>query len=68
MDTENTNFYRTREKTVPEFPAQMEQNINDYLAGGSVVTGECLNALNPSNPPPPLSVRFTDRGAASQRP
>jgi membrane carboxypeptidase/penicillin-binding protein len=53
---------------VPEFPAQMEQNINDYLAGGSVVTGESLNALNPSNPPPPLSVGFTDRGEASQRP
>ncbi|MGE5817375.1 MAG: transglycosylase domain-containing protein [Deltaproteobacteria bacterium] len=53
---------------VPEFPAQMEQNINDYLAGGSVVTGESLNAFNPSNPPPPLSVGFTDRGKASQWP
>jgi hypothetical protein len=51
---------------VPEFPAQMEQNINDYLAGGSVVTGESVRALNPSNPPP-LSVDFTDRGEASQR-
>jgi penicillin-binding protein 1A len=52
---------------VPQFPAQMEQNINDYLAGGSVVTGESPNELNPSNPPPPLSVGFTDRGEASQR-
>jgi penicillin-binding protein 1A len=40
---------------VPQFPAQMEQNITDYLAA-SVVTGESLNALNPSNRPPPLSV------------
>jgi penicillin-binding protein 1A len=52
---------------VPTFPAQMEQNINDYLAGGSVVTGESLRALHPINPLPPLSVRFTDRGEASQR-
>jgi penicillin-binding protein 1A len=52
---------------VPTFPAQMEQNINDYLAGGSVATGESLSALNPSNQPPPLSVRFTDRGEGFQR-
>jgi membrane carboxypeptidase/penicillin-binding protein len=53
---------------VPEFPAQMEQNINDYLAGGALVTGESLNTLNPSNPPPSVSVGFTDRSEASQRP
>jgi penicillin-binding protein 1A len=52
---------------VPEFPAQMEQNINDYLAGGSVVTGESLRELHPINPPVPLSVRFMDRNATSQR-
>ena len=52
---------------VPTFPAQMEQNINDYLAGGSVVTGESLSALNPSNPPPPLSVRFEDGSVTNQR-
>lgn len=52
---------------VPQFPPQMEQNINDYLSGGSVVTGESPNELSPSNPPPPLSVGFTDRGEASQR-
>jgi membrane carboxypeptidase/penicillin-binding protein len=53
---------------VPTFPAQMEQNINDYLAGDSIAKGESLSALNPSNPPAPLSVRFTDRGEAQQRP
>jgi membrane peptidoglycan carboxypeptidase len=52
---------------VPKFPPQMEQNINDYLAGGSVVTGESLSALNPSNPPPPLSVRFEDGSATNQQ-
>jgi membrane carboxypeptidase/penicillin-binding protein len=52
---------------VPTFPAQMEQNINDYLAGGSIAKEESLTGLNPSNPPPPLSVRFTDGGQASQR-
>ncbi len=52
---------------VPEFPPQMEQNINDYLAGDSIAKGESLTGLNLSNPPPPLSVRFTDRGEASQR-
>ena len=52
---------------VPEFPAQMEQNINDYLAGDSIAKGESLAGLKPSNPPAPLSVRFTDGGEASQR-
>ena len=52
---------------VPEFPAQMEQNINDYLTGGSMAKGESLTALDPSNPPAPLSVRFADGGEASQR-
>jgi penicillin-binding protein 1A len=45
-----------REKLVgpaPTFPAQMEQNINDYLAGGSVATGESLSALHPISPSPP---------------
>ena len=51
---------------VPEFPAQMEQNISDYLAGGTVATGESLSEINPSNPPAPLSVRLTDRGEAFQ--
>jgi len=52
---------------VPEFPAQMEQNINDYMAGESVANGESLSARNPLNPPPLVSVRFTDRGEAAQR-
>jgi penicillin-binding protein 1A len=51
---------------VPTFPAQMEQNINDYLAGGSIAKEESLSALNPLNPPASLSVRFTDRGEAIQ--
>jgi penicillin-binding protein 1A len=46
---------------VPEFPAQIEQRISDYLKGNSV------SPLNPSNPPTPLSVRFADGGEASQR-
>jgi penicillin-binding protein 1A len=52
---------------VPAFPTQMEQNINDYLAGGAVVTGESLSALHPANQPPPLSVRFRDGGEGFQR-
>jgi penicillin-binding protein 1A len=52
---------------VPTFPAQMEQNISDYLTGDSIAKGESLSAPNPSNLPAPLSVRFTDRGEASQR-
>jgi membrane carboxypeptidase/penicillin-binding protein len=39
---------------VPEFPAQIEQRISDYLKGDSV------SPLNPSNPPTPLSVRVAD--------
>src|SRR6185295_1496358 len=31
---------------VPQFPAQMEQNINDYLASRRPVTEESINALN----------------------
>jgi len=30
---------------VPQFPAQMEQNINDYLAAGSVPTAEFQELL-----------------------
>jgi penicillin-binding protein 1A len=52
---------------VPKFPAQMEQSINDYLAGGSNAKRESLPGLNPSNPPSPLSARFADGGEASQR-
>ncbi|MBF8254903.1 MAG: hypothetical protein HW373_1598 [Deltaproteobacteria bacterium] len=52
---------------VPTFPVQIEQNINDYLAGGAVVTGEFLSALNTSNQPQPLSVRFRDGGEGFQR-
>ena len=58
-----------REKLVgpaPTFPAQMEQNINDYLAGGSIAKGESVTVPNASNPPAPFSVRFTDRGEAIQ--
>ena len=59
-----------REKLVgpaPTFPAQMEQNISDYLAGDSIAKGESLTGLNPANPPALLSVRFTDGSEASQR-
>jgi len=52
---------------VPEFPAQMEQNINDYLAGDSIASAESLTGLNPSNLESPPSVRFADNGEASQR-
>jgi membrane carboxypeptidase/penicillin-binding protein len=51
---------------VPEFPAQMEQNINNYLVGDSIANGGSLSALNPPNPPAPLSVRFADSGEVSQ--
>jgi penicillin-binding protein 1A len=46
---------------VPKFPAQMEQNINDYLAGGSVASGESLSALNLPSFPRPASVRSANR-------
>ena len=46
---------------VPEFPAQIEQRISDYLKGDSV------SPLNPSIPPTPVSVGFADGGEASQR-
>jgi len=46
---------------VPEFPAQIEQRISDYLKGDSV------SPLNPSNPPTPLSVRVADGVEASQQ-
>ena len=52
---------------VPQFPAQMEQNINAYLAGGSNAKGESLTGLNPSNPPSPLSARSADGGEPYQR-
>ena len=32
---------------VPTFPAQMEQNINDYLVGESIAKGESLTGLKP---------------------
>jgi len=51
---------------VPAFPAQMEQNINDYLAARSVATEERLSAINSANQPP-LSVRFPDGGEGFQR-
>ena len=50
---------------VPSFPAQMEQNINDYLAGGSVVREESLTALVSSKQSAPLSTHFPDRGVES---
>jgi membrane carboxypeptidase/penicillin-binding protein len=50
----------------PKFPAQMERNISDYLAGGSAANGESVSARNLSHPTPPLSVGFTDHGEASQ--
>jgi penicillin-binding protein 1A len=52
---------------VPKFPPQMEQNINDYLAGGSVATGESLSALYTTNPSPPLLPRFEDGSETNQR-
>jgi penicillin-binding protein 1A len=52
---------------VPRFPAQIEQNINDYLAGGSAVTGESLSAIHPINSSRPHSLRFEDGGATVQR-
>jgi penicillin-binding protein 1A len=55
-----------REKLVgpaPTFPAQMEQNINDYLAGRTAVTEESVTALNTVDQPPPLSVRVADDGS-----
>jgi len=51
---------------VPEFPAQMEQNINNYLAARSVVTQASLSALNDANQPA-LSERFADGGEGVQR-
>jgi len=52
---------------VPAFPAQMEQNINDYLTGDSIAKEESLTAPNPANPSARLLVRFTDGGEISQR-
>ena len=51
---------------VPEFPAQIEQNINDYLAARSVVAEASLSALNVANQSS-LSVRMPDGGAGFQR-
>jgi penicillin-binding protein 1A len=50
---------------VPPFPSQMEQNINDYLASGSLVMGESLSALVSSEQSAPLSLHFPDRGVES---
>lgn len=50
----------------PEFPAQIEQNITAYLAAGASAKDAALTALDPSNPPAPLSARFTDRGEVFQ--
>ncbi len=52
---------------VPKFPRQMEQNINDYLAAGIVVTGETLSTLNSTDQAPPLSPRLEDGIAANQQ-
>ncbi|HEU4640685.1 MAG TPA: penicillin-binding transpeptidase domain-containing protein, partial [Candidatus Binatia bacterium] len=52
---------------VPTFPAQMEQNINTYLAGDAIATGESSTGLESSNPPAPLSVRLVDGGEAFQQ-
>ena len=38
----------------------MEQNINNYFAGGSVATGESLTALVSSKQSAPLAVWFED--------
>jgi penicillin-binding protein 1A len=51
---------------VPAFPAQMEQNINDYLAARSVVAAASFSALNVANQPS-LSVRMPDGGEGFQR-
>ena len=50
---------------VPLFPAQMEQNINDYLTGGPVVAEESLGTLVSAKPSAPLSMHFVERGADS---
>ncbi|HUF41567.1 MAG TPA: penicillin-binding transpeptidase domain-containing protein, partial [Verrucomicrobiae bacterium] len=52
---------------VPAFPKQIEQNINDYLAVGSVATGESLSALHPTNPSPPLPLRAAGEGSTSEQ-
>jgi penicillin-binding protein 1A len=41
----------------PKFPAEIDQSINDYLAGAPV---NRPSALNLSNPPTPVSVRSSD--------
>ena len=50
---------------VPPFPAQMEQNINDYLAGGPVVTEESASTLVSTKQSAPLSMHVADRGIES---
>src|SRR4029434_5257849 len=52
---------------VPEFPAQMEKNINDYLAGPPLMKEESLIGVDLSTPTAPLAMRFADRGEESQR-
>ncbi|MGZ8486121.1 MAG: transglycosylase domain-containing protein [Candidatus Binatia bacterium] len=49
---------------VPRFPAQMEQNINDYLAAASVPTGEVMSAVNSSHQSAPLAV-WVEAGSAT---
>jgi len=51
---------------VPTFPAQMERNINTYLAGGSIASGESLTVIKPVSPLPELSVRIANSGEVAQ--
>lgn len=50
----------------PTFPARMEENINDYLAGGSVATAASLSALHPASSSP-ASLRFDDGSITNHR-
>jgi len=52
---------------VPIFPAQMEQNINDYLAGRNAITEQSVTGLVSSDQPGPLPLRFTVDGDGVQR-
>ncbi|HVO91207.1 MAG TPA: transglycosylase domain-containing protein [Terriglobales bacterium] len=53
--------------SAPPFPRQMERNIDEYIAGGSVATQEFQNPLHPVNPLPSLSSRFEDGSPAHPR-
>ena len=46
--------------SAPEFPAQIEQRISDYLKGDSV------SPPDPSNPPAPVSAGFARGSKVSQ--